>query len=77
METIAVVPSEWYNAGVILLPNYRSDKCMESAVQWQVMPGKGWDSYNCTVLKTYGMSDNAVKWQKLKTKMQAYLKLYI
>lgn len=74
METVAVVPSEWYNAGETLWPNYKMHKCMERAVQQRETPGEDWDCYNCTVLKTYGMFDYSVNWLKLKTIMQTYLK---
>ncbi|XP_026791401.3 uncharacterized protein si:ch211-86h15.1 [Pangasianodon hypophthalmus] len=53
METVAVVPAEWYNAGETLWPNYKTDKRMERAVQRRETPGEDWDRYNCTVLKTY------------------------
>lgn len=73
METVAVVPSEWYDAGKTLWPNYETVKCMERAVKQRETPGTDWDRYNCTILKTYGMFDNSVNWLKLKT----YLKQYI
>ncbi|XP_017306359.2 uncharacterized protein si:ch211-86h15.1 [Ictalurus punctatus] len=54
METVAVVPSEWYDAGKTLWPNYETVKCMERAVKRRETPGMDWDRYNCTILKTYG-----------------------
>ncbi|XP_046730723.1 uncharacterized protein si:ch211-86h15.1 [Silurus meridionalis] len=52
-ETAVVVPSEWCTAGETVWPNYKTDKCMERAVEQRETPGEDWDRYNCTLLKTY------------------------
>ena len=53
--TVAVVPSEWYNAGETLWPTYNTDKRVDKAVQQREVPGEDWDRFDCTVLKTCGM----------------------
>ena len=54
-KTVAVVPQNWYNDGVIYWPSYKSDERVYRAAKNSEEPGPDWKKYDARVIKSCGM----------------------
>ncbi|CAL8337985.1 unnamed protein product [Boreogadus saida] len=63
-KSVSAVPQSWYNDGVTLWPNYKSDERINRAVKFTEVPGQDWLRHPVRLLKIYGDFKSAWKGMK-------------